>query len=259
MLAQHRRRWAYISPAFGQRSLAPCTSVINYTVITQVNDEAYIPATGATGSSCTHPISIIQSPDPLSSDQKTRTQCRAGVFPGSDRFSTCQKNHEVAHRSSQQYSSKHDTLKQCCFSAGPAIKQHCVNVSRLLRLLWWIDWQWSACVSLSCGLFPPINRDTLPSAGSMLGQCHAWWPAIAPELVKDVTSVWSSRPDFSYDLFSNPAEGANTSLWNHVALMLAQRLRRWANINPTLVQRLVISGKCVFIIIQIPERVYTFL
>ena len=35
---------------------------------------------------------------------------------------------------------------------------------------------------------------------------------------------------------------ANTRRWTNVGLMLGQRRRRWANINPTLVQRLVFAG-----------------
>ena len=35
---------------------------------------------------------------------------------------------------------------------------------------------------------------------------------------------------------------ANTRRWTNAGLLLGQRLRRWPNINPTLVQRLVFAG-----------------
>ena len=38
---------------------------------------------------------------------------------------------------------------------------------------------------------------------------------------------------------SAPSLPSNTTPWSHVGLMLAQRLRRWASIKPTLDQRLV--------------------
>ena len=41
-------------------------------------------------------------------------------------------------------------------------------------------------------------------------------------------------------IFSNPAD---TRRWNNVGWMLGQRRRRWANIQPTLFQRLVPAGK----------------
>ena len=39
------------------------------------------------------------------------------------------------------------------------------------------------------------------------------------------------------------SEPANTRRWTNVGLMLGQRRRRWANIKPTLVQRLVLAGE----------------
>ena len=38
---------------------------------------------------------------------------------------------------------------------------------------------------------------------------------------------------------------ANTRRWTNVGLMLAHRLRRWANIKPTLIQRLVFAGRAL--------------
>ena len=40
--------------------------------------------------------------------------------------------------------------------------------------------------------------------------------------------------------YANPA---NTRRWPNVGLMLGQRRRRWANVCPTFVQRLVFAGK----------------
>ena len=37
---------------------------------------------------------------------------------------------------------------------------------------------------------------------------------------------------------------ANTTRWPNAGLMLAQRRRRWANISPALVQRVVFAGRC---------------
>ena len=41
---------------------------------------------------------------------------------------------------------------------------------------------------------------------------------------------------------SNPA---NTRRWGNVGFMLGQRRRRWANIKPTLAQRLVFAGNTI--------------
>ena len=47
----------------------------------------------------------------------------------------------------------------------------------------------------------------------------------------------------------------NTRHSTNVALMLAHRLRLWANIKSTLVQRLVLTGMCEAVILyEVPER-----
>ena len=51
---------------------------------------------------------------------------------------------------------------------------------------------------------------------------------------------------------SNPA---NTIRWTNIGLMLAHRLRLWANINPTLVQRLVFAGRGGWTDILTPSKV----
>ena len=45
----------------------------------------------------------------------------------------------------------------------------------------------------------------------------------------------------AYAIFRN-GNPANTRRWTNAELMLSHRLRRWANINSALVQRLVLAG-----------------
>ena len=51
------------------------------------------------------------------------------------------------------------------------------------------------------------------------------------------------HPDWQIIIDLNRDSPENTRRWPNAGLMLAQRRRRWANISPTLGQRLVFAGR----------------
>ena len=57
--------------------------------------------------------------------------------------------------------------------------------------------------------------------------------------VRQESDWWHSVVNMAPNLCGRPA---NTTHWNNVGLMLSQRRRRWANIEPTVFQRVVFAG-----------------
>ena len=107
---------------------------------------------------------------------------------------------------------------------GPTLKQHCSSVLCLLdcRLKY-------CCPNVEFNLVRPhlVGWDDwfarMPFFPSASGQFHAW------------TNRYLSEPPLS----------ADTRGWINVGLTLAQRRRRWTNVDPTMLQRLVYAGLSV--------------
>ena len=62
------------------------------------------------------------------------------------------------------------------------------------------------------------------------------WPSEETMLISCCSAMQSQPNTLAHHI------PANTRHWTNVCLMLGQRRRRWANIKPTLVQRLVFAG-----------------
>ena len=82
------------------------------------------------------------------------------------------------------------------------------------------------------------------NAGLTLCHCRRRWPNVKPALAQSWLVRWVGR---SWIGRVNKAgcfvwPDCRPRLWPNVGLMLAQRLRRWVNINPTLDHRPLFAG-----------------
>ena len=103
---------------------------------------------------------------------------------------------------------------------------------------------------LSCCIFiKPINVKQMVHVNNAGIHCVVWVvlttvQAVTSDLHWPLTSSYTQYTNIPNRqvLFPEGCVPRNTRRWNNVGLMMAQRRRRWANIKPTLAQRLMFSG-----------------
>ena len=129
--------------------------------------------------------------------------------------------------------------KPCCFNVGPAsltMGQHLINKCSMSGLCWgpspeWVT-AWDNAVPANTRHWTNCNSVETAQPGDRTTN---------PGIVMPERYASSQRVDSLARVVITPVRHTHTRLHN-AGLILAQRLRRWPNLSPALVQCLVLAG-----------------